>query len=128
MVAALLCLALVPALLQSPFLHQHNGPESRHIREEHDTVALVLHAHGLPTAARPGTSGTLVSSTEEETDATALGWFHARQMSAPALAVEPAEFASVKLPEPQSRQVRPLVPRAHDPPDLRRPSARAPPV
>lgn len=127
--AAQLCLALVPALLDSSFLHTHEDHLSAHFREAHAAKGLVPHAHlgpvPDPTEAVPGPQ---LRSGDHDPEAKPLGWFQARQASAQPIVFEAVESPGLPTPEPEASAKLELSPRGHDPPALRSSPPRAPPA
>jgi hypothetical protein len=124
-----LCLALVPALLESSFLHTHGNHRSKHFREAHGAKGLAAHVHLQPAPQQADRApGAQLRSEDNEPEAEPLSWFQAREAPAQPLVFEVAEFPGAQALELEAH-IKPVPsPRGHDPPALRSSPARAPPA
>ena len=120
------CLAVLAAFCNAPFVHFHAHATSEHARSAHDGRGLAGHAHP---AATPTSSGPeLQANSGGGDDAVFLTWLQSTpqakpvavvglQPVAPVLTTAFVVVGSVMLPSPRS----------HDPPHLSSTSPRSPP-
>ncbi|HWR54000.1 MAG TPA: hypothetical protein VN428_23010 [Bryobacteraceae bacterium] len=122
------CLAVVAAFCDAPFVHFHEHATTEHARSAHDGVGLAGHTHPVSPAGNSAIAGpALQAGRGADDDAVFLTWLQSTphvkpvvivfQQVAPVLTPDFVVVASVMVPATQS----------HDPPHLSSIRPRSPP-